>query len=159
MQKFNQVITVEVSVDSIAQQLLSQFKDDSLHKELIVETLIGRSLSGRDSKMLSKLYSSLNGFDVQIDVKIGQIIKADNHKAYSYALGKDTSDYITIDHCHVIDINKYSDDTLKVEYYVLNRYHKPVLETKWVSHIDAVLILGEQILKNQFIDIEGEIVK
>lgn len=147
MQKFNQVITVEVPVDSIAQQLLSQFKEDSLHKELIVETIIGRALSGRDSKMLSKIYNSINGFNVEIDVKVGQIIKAHNHRAYSYVIGKDTSDSVDINQCRVINVNKYADDSLQVEYYILNRKHEPVLETKWVSHIDAIHLADTKTLE------------
>jgi hypothetical protein len=138
MQKFNQVITVEVSVDSIAQQLLGQFKEESAHKNLIVESIIGRALE-QDKAMLSRIYNSLNGFDVQIDFEIGSIIKKNDMRAYSYiSEGKD--ERVVIEECRIIDINKHANSTLKVEYVVIGPKGLYTIKVDTINHSDCTLI-------------------
>lgn len=71
MQKFTEVIKVEVEVESIHQQLLSTFPEDYKHKEILAHAIIGSSLS---ANKLGFIYNALNGYSSEIDFNVGDEI-------------------------------------------------------------------------------------
>ena len=72
MKKYNQIIKVEVSIDAIAEQLLSTMKEEFAHRVLITETIIDTALS---SNTMSNLYNALGGFATVVDFKEGDKVK------------------------------------------------------------------------------------
>ena len=80
MKQFNQVITVEVSVDSIAQQLLKTFSSEFKHADALAETIVSTSL---DKGTISFLYNSLNGYSNDINFKVGDMITC-SESTYGY---------------------------------------------------------------------------
>lgn len=137
MKQFNQVISIEVSVDSIANNLLSQFKEDFKHKELVTEAIIGRALAV-DNGMLSTVFNALNGFDGSINFQIGDVVRPKELYAYGYwtpeSIEKGSSVHAYIESAKVVDINLYSDKKLKLEYSVPQKDGKFKTETEWYSH-------------------------
>lgn len=143
MRKFNQVITIEVSVDAIAEQLLSAMKDDYKHKELVTESIIGSSFS---AGKLGFVYNALNGYTNEIDFKVGDVIYCkDDYYTYNEIVngvperlggGK----RIDIGIAEVIDVNEYADKKLQIRYIVLthNRtgfsYEYNIV---WVKHTEC----------------------
>ncbi len=136
MKSFNKVITVEVSVDTIANNLLETIHDSHPHREMIVETIIGSA----NVHQLGLLYNSLNGFTNEINFKIGDIIVPKDIKAYGYWEGKDQpQSYNFVQEAKIIEIDIYAKDKIKIEYILPNG--KGVKESKWISHIGCELIV------------------
>lgn len=109
MKKFNESIKIEVSVDMIAQQLLSTIKDDEKHRELITEAIISSALNKNN---LSYIYNALNGFTDEINFKLGDIVE------YSYnfkASENEDSSYHKV-HAKVIDIDVYREAKVKIKF-------------------------------------------
>ncbi len=134
MKKFNELISIEVQVDSIAHNLLSNMKEDFKHKELVTEHLIGRMLA-QDKNGLSHLFNSLNGFTGEINFKIGDKIIPEELSCYAYwddDKTKASTKYIKS--ATIIEIDKYADMTLKVEYEKPMQDGTNRLETSWVHH-------------------------
>ena len=134
MKKFNKVITIEVAVDSIAEQLLSTLSPDFKHRELVVEAIIG---AGVDKNTLSYVYNALNGFSPEIDFKVGDVVRSE-HTEWMYpteeSRTKRNSVSTEIGECKVIAIDLFTKDKLKVEYVYQNIEGKTDLNTTWVSH-------------------------
>lgn len=139
MKKFNQVITVEVSVDSIAQQLLSTMKEDFKHSELLTEAIIASSL---DKGNISYVYNSLNGFTNEIDFKIGDEIRVKDEEYTYYTEKGEIVDSSVRGGGFVVgvvkDINIYKSDKLFVEMYLVDRNgsrnYNIRIKTDWVNH-------------------------
>ena len=135
MKKFNQVITVEVSVDNIAQQLLKTINPEFQHAEMLAETIIGTSL---DKGTIGFLYNSLNGYTNDIDFQIGQEVTC-TEQNYGYVPdSEDNTTYtekrMSIGECKVIEINVYGQRKLHVEFSVLNSKGEPITKKVWVDH-------------------------
>ena len=134
MKKFNKIITVEVSVDSIAEQLLATMSPDFKHRELVTEAIIG---TGVDKSTLSYVYNALNGFSPEIDFKVGDMVISE-HTEWMYpteeSRTKRNSVSVAIGECKVIAIDLYTKDKLKVEYVHQNIEGKTEPKTTWVNH-------------------------
>ncbi len=140
MKKFNQSIKIEVSVDSIAQQLLSNFQPDFKHAELVTEALIGRMLTA-DMPALSHLYNSLNGFTNDINFIVGEIVNVEDFTAYGYwneVTEEEKTvlkpDYKAVTKVTIIKIDKYADKSLLIEFSVPNKSGEFETKTEWVRH-------------------------
>ena len=137
MKKFNQVITVEVSVDNIAQQLLKTINPEFQHAEMLAETIIGTSL---DKGTIGFLYNSLNGYTNDIDFKVGDVITC-TEQTYGYVPDTDAENNTTysekrmsIGDCTVVEINVYKSDKLLVEFSKLNSKGEFITKQNWVNH-------------------------
>lgn len=121
LKKFNQSISVEIEVDAIANQLQSLFKDEANFSNLVVEAIIGRALS-RDTVLLGKLMSAMNGYSKEIGLCIGEKYPIKNLTDWGYWTpeSKEKKDTCRgdISAVTVVDINEYSDEPVKVQYEV-----------------------------------------
>jgi hypothetical protein len=138
MKKFNKVISVEVAVDDIANQLLAAMNSEFKHKEIVVESTIGVLLN---TNKLSHLYNALNGYTGEIDFKVGDMVDC-NEKIYQYIATEKTDtqtkyeqQYLPIGQAIVEEIDIYRDEKLKVSYRFLNSRGEMKEDTKWVSHL------------------------
>jgi hypothetical protein len=134
MRKFNRNITIQVSVDLIAKNLLEQFKDDFKHKELVVETIVGRALN-TDVNMLSFISNTLNGYDITIDFQVGDIVAPDDLFIYGHwgGVGEKESRQ-QIKSATVVGINLYADSKLQLEFEVPGYDGSMKLEKQWYAH-------------------------
>lgn len=135
MKKFNQVITVEVSVDSIAEQLLKTMNPEFQHAEMLTEAIIGTAL---DKGTVGYIYNSLNGYTNDIDFKVGDVITC-TEQTYGYVPdSEDNTTYtekrMPIGECKVIEINVYRDDKLLVEFSKRNSKGEFTTKQTWVYH-------------------------
>lgn len=138
MKQFNQVITVEVSVDSIAQQLLSTFNADFKHADMLAETIVSTSL---DKGTISFLYNSLNGYSNDINFKVGDMITC-SESTYGYVPNEPdetgvvtyTEKRIPIGDCTVVEVNLYRNNKLCVEFSKRNSKGEHVSNQQWVDH-------------------------
>lgn len=134
MKKFNQTISVEVSVDSIAEKLWSTFDPNFAHAELLTESIIGSNL---ESGKLGYVYNALNGFNNDIDFQVGQTVDC-KESIYSWVLDQSTGsykrEYMSLGKATIVEINLYKSDKLLVEYNTLNSKGDHITETKWVDH-------------------------
>jgi len=137
MKNFNQSIKVEVSVDSIAKQLLDNMNPEFKHNELVVETLIGRMLS-YDKTGISMLYNSLNGYNQEINFEVGNIVKPTNLNKYSYWGTNDEGERVRsskdIDTAEIVDINPYADNKLEIAYATFDSRGNTITVKEWVNH-------------------------
>jgi len=137
MKQFNQDITVKVSVDSIAQQLLEQMNPEFKHSALVVETLIGRMLT-QDTSGLSMLYNSLNGYNQDINFEIGEKIALSDFSVYSYWGKNDKEEYIRsskdVQWATIKNIDTYADNKIEIEYTVYDSLGNALTDTKWINH-------------------------
>jgi hypothetical protein len=135
MKKFNQTIKVEVEVDMIAEKLLSEFKEDFKHREILTESIIGTAL---DKGTISYIYNSLNGFSGEINFKVGDVVICSEtyHKAYDMVNGEivEVRKWVPINICKVVEINLYSSEKLCVEFEFLTSEGKMLTTKKWVDH-------------------------
>lgn len=138
MKTFNQTITVEISVDDIAQQLLNTMEENYVHRELVVETIIATSLHAGN---LTHLYNSLNGYTSEINFTPGQLIDCSKN-IYQYVWEGDSvvSRHLPIGQCVVIDVDKYRDDKVKIQYYTMDRSGEKSSNEDWVSHLSCKYI-------------------
>ncbi|MFY8248353.1 MAG: hypothetical protein ACOVJ5_01490 [Gloeomargaritales cyanobacterium] len=136
MRKFNQQIEIKIEIDAIASQLRSMFKDDSANADVVVEQIIGRSLN-KDTALLGKIMSAMNGFQKEINVKVGETYLVVPFNVYGYWTPKSIEDnnscYGQISEVNVLKINPYSDEEVLVEYQVPNK--KGIFESqeKWIK--------------------------
>ncbi len=138
MKNFNQVVTVQVSVDSIANQLLDSMSSDFKHRELVAESIIGRMLNDGS---LSYLYNSLNGYPTTIDFEVGDIVSSvDGFRTYGYwtpeSIHQNSTCYGAVKNGKIIEINEYSDKKIRIEYQVPNKKGEMDTNTQWVNHTE-----------------------
>lgn len=143
MKKFNKTISVQVSVDSIANQLLGNINPAFAHADLLAETIIGTSLN---KGTLNLLYNSLNGYTNEIDFHIGQVVDCDqmvwNCSPVEEASGETSWKHVRqpMGTCTVVEIDLYADKKLRVEYPEINEKGVMRMETEWVNHQDCSAI-------------------
>lgn len=136
MKSFNQVITVQVSVDSIANQLLEAMNPEFKHRELVTEAVIGRMMNDNS---LSYLYNSLNGYNNSIDFQIGDEVSSVNgFRAYGYwtpeSIEKNDTVYGSVKNGKVVEINEYADKKIKIEYQIPTKTGDFTTQFQWVDH-------------------------
>lgn len=130
MKKFNQVITVEVSVDSIADLLLSSFKEDFKYKEATVEAIIGSALN---SKKIGYIFNSLNGYSNDINYIVGETVNCSKQVSVRKEVGVERS-YQAIGECKIISIDLYAENKLEVEYNSYTQNGELVKDSLFVNH-------------------------
>jgi hypothetical protein len=142
MQKFNQVIKVEINVDSIAKQLLSTHADSFPHAELLTEMIIGTAL---ETGTIGKIYNALNGYDVLIDFKEGDKMEcSETYYGYIRAEGEKTKrDYMPIGVCTVTAVNKYSLDKQVCVEFDRSVEEGTKKDTLWVNMNKLKAIVGD----------------
>lgn len=117
MKQFNQNIQVQVSVDSIANKLLSTMKEEFEHRDMLVEAIIGSALN---SGTLLYIYNALNGFGNEINFQVGQIVECTKNIYRNAPVpGVDNpwkSQYVPIGTCEIVEIDLYRSDKLRVHY-------------------------------------------
>lgn len=136
MKKFNQVISVEVEVDTIADLLLSNMNPECKHSELVVESIVGRLL---ENNSIGYLYNSLNGYSSDINFQVGDNIASDEGiSVWGYftpeSIENNSSVRGKIKEAVVVAVNKYADLKLKVEYKIPQKTGESKKESEWVSH-------------------------
>lgn len=147
MKNFNEVITVEISVDNIANHLLSTMDPEFKHAENVVETIIGRLLS-TDKQGLNMLYNALNGYDVNIDFNIGDVVALNSITCYCDVKSNDNDEWsrgnVQIEKATVIDIDIYSDKKIKIGFIVTDRNGRDEKREQWIHHSQCSYLAIEQ---------------
>jgi hypothetical protein len=148
MKNFNKVITVEVSVDSIANMLLDSMSADFKHKELVAEAIVGRMMNDNS---LGYLYNSLNGYPTTIDFQIGDEVSSNSgFRSYGYwtpeSIEKNDSCYGYVKSGKIVEINEYGDQKLRIEYQFPNKKGEMDTNTQWVKHTDWNRVVVEAAL-------------
>lgn len=137
MKKFNQTIQIEFEVDAIATQLRNMFKDDSANADLVVEQIIGRSLTS-DPTMLSKIVAGMNGVQKEIFVKPGEKHTIKPLRVYGYwtkeSMETNNSCYGDVTKVIVLETDPYKDKEVKVGYDVPSNAKGEIKQqTQWIS--------------------------
>tara|TARA_R110000868_G_scaffold137626_1_gene351189 strand:- start:132 stop:560 length:429 start_codon:yes stop_codon:yes gene_type:complete len=136
MKKFNEEIQITIEVDAIALQLRSMFKEDSANADVVVEQIIGRSLS-KDYTLLSKIMSAMNGFQKEINVKVGETYLVVPFNTYGYwtpkSIEENNSVNGLISEVTVIRVNPYGDEEVFVEYQVPNKKGTFDRQERWIK--------------------------
>lgn len=134
MKKFNQTITIEVSVDSIAQKLLGSFNADFAHKDILAEAIIGAAVNNHT---LGYVYNALNGFTNDIDFTVGQTVDCHSDR-YNYEFGDDEQYHqkrVPYGIVTIVEIDLYSSKKLKVEFNSTDSRGRVTTEQAWIDHI------------------------
>jgi len=136
MKKFNQSISIEISVDSIANLLLNNLHPDFKHKEIVAESIVGRMMNDHS---LSYLYNSLNGFPCNVDFQVGDELYSENGiREYGFwtpeSIEKNDSVHGTINFVTVVDIDIYRDSKLKIQFQIPNKKGEMINHVQWVNH-------------------------
>lgn len=132
MKKFDQVITVEVSVNSIAEHLLSVIDPQFKHADMLAESIIGTSL---EKGTLGYLYNSLNGYGNDINFKKGdKVICTETTLTHIPKDGALVQEWVKIGECEVDEVDIYRSDKLKVRYNKVNKQGESYIDDKWVDH-------------------------
>jgi hypothetical protein len=145
MKKYNQSIQVKIEVDAIAQKLLGTMDAKNPARVLLAETLMDITLA--QGNAMSHLYNALNGVDTNIYLKEGTSVfilpdsvnknRWDNEfKAGVLTVGQLSA--------KVIQVNKFRDYPVNVEYSYVNEEGETRTETTWV-HLTSVGIPTEQV--------------
>jgi hypothetical protein len=132
MKQFNKTISIEVSVDSIANMLLSNMKEDFKHKDIVVEAIIG---AGVEKGGLSYVYNALAGFSNAINFAVGEMVVC-KETAYVYQHNQEKIQRSprVIGDAKVIEINEFADRKVRVEFIGINSNGEPTTYEEWVSH-------------------------
>jgi len=146
MKKFNEIITVEVEVDTIATMLLDSMSSESKHKELIVEAIIGRYIS-EDKSGLGHVYSALHGVKYELNFKVGETIQTPNCYAYGFweqqDIDNNNSSRVAIQKAKIVEIREYANAPLKIQYEVPNKKKELETRTEWIRLSDATKLPKE----------------
>lgn len=140
MKKFNKVISIEVSVDNIANQLLATWAGSSFpHAEMLAETIIGTALN---NSTVNLIYNNLNGYTNNIDFKPGDMVIS-SEQVYAYVQREDgeyTQKYVPIGECVIIRIDEYrTSDKVQIQYNGSDSKGNLKSYEKWVSHLSLEL--------------------
>lgn len=131
LKKFDKVITVEVSVDMIASQLMKAMDNNNPHAALLVNTIIGSSLS---TGKIGFIYNALNGWNDEINITIGKeyMVEGKFLDMYNAASGEKESSHIVT----VTEIDEYRDgDKIAVSYSYMNNTNGGQKSSScWVDH-------------------------
>jgi hypothetical protein len=140
MRQFNKVISVEVSVDDIANQLLSTIAADFKHRELVAETIIGTSL---EKGTLGYLYNSLNGYTNEINFFAGDRISCKSRERREYVEGE--MKWAEIGDCDILEVNPYAQNKLYVRWFDVKQDGTPTERTQWVDHLKCSRLGGPEV--------------
>lgn len=136
MKKFNEQIEITIEIDAIALQLRSMFKDDSANADVVVEQIIGRGLS-KDTALLGKIMSAMNGFQKEINVKAGETHKVVPFTVYGFwtpkSIEENNSVHGPISEVTVVRVNPYGDEEVLVEYQVPNKKGTTDRQERWIK--------------------------
>ena len=135
MKNFNRIITIEVSVDSIAQQMLAQINPEFKHREMLVETIFGRALS-EDESAISKIYNALNGHTQELNFKVGDKIAPKDVEAWGYwtaeSIEKNNTVRGKITTATVKEINIHANRQILLEFEVPQKNGTVKMQNEWV---------------------------
>jgi len=147
MPKFDQVIKIEVDVNSIFEKLMDTFPVDYKHAEMLSHAVIGSAVNNGG---LTYIYNALNGYTNDIDFAIGDIVMCTevSRRSIEMAVTEDPNvkppiGYTTVEigECEVIEIDLYSTNKLRVK-FMQNKYRSEEMEesTGWVNHKNCTRI-------------------
>lgn len=143
MKKFNKEITVSVSVDAIAGELLEGMHPEFKHRELVAEAMIATSL---DKGTIGHLYSALHGHLPDINFKVDDVVIC-KREANMYVREGSVDEpiswkrkYQVIGECKVIEVNPFADREILIEYNKRNDEGADVMEQMWVDKNDCKTI-------------------
>lgn len=136
MKRFNQSISIQIEVDQIADQLLSNIDSEFKHKELVAETIIGSLLETQIG--ISNLYNSLNGYCNDIDFEVNESIMT-TATTYDYTPDKhgeipSSSNHREIGKAIVKEINIYKTEKILIEYTKYKSSGTAYQDSQWVHH-------------------------
>lgn len=141
MKKFNQTISVEVQVDSIAEMLLEKISDVFPNREEMAETVI---LMGMQSDCLDKVYNNLLGFtNYPENLEVGMTVNCTetyyggmlmNPERIEGEPAKWESKYIPIGTCVITEINPIRKDNVQVTFLGFTRQGEQRANLQWVNH-------------------------
>lgn len=132
MKQFNQNIQIQVSVDSIANKLLSTMKEEFEHRDMLVEAIIGSALN---SRTMLYIYNALNGFGNEINFQVGQIVDCTKqiYRKIDNGEGEWKSGYAPIGACEIVDIDLYRNEKLCVQYSYMQENGQMHTDTAFVE--------------------------
>ncbi len=129
MKTYNQKIKVEVEVDSIAAKVLSMFKSEEKHAELLTEAIISTAL---DMGTISHIYSAAHGHTGDINFQEGDIVDCIETDYYrSTPTGEMKRQKIGA--CTVIAVNRFKSKPLTVGYQEYDSSGKEIAKTTSVG--------------------------
>lgn len=136
MKQFNQSINITIEVDAIATALLNQMAPDFKHRELVVETIIGRALNC-DNSLLGMIYNSVNGFKRVINFEVGEQVGVQSLSSYTHVEeeGKFVRKYQPVTTAEITEINPYNDNTLRIKYFTVNDKGAVVNNETTIDHV------------------------
>lgn len=160
MKKFNRIIKAEVSVDYIANMLLSTLKEDNPHRELIAETIVGNMLK---ANKLHTLLGPMIGYKEEINFKVGDKLVC-TASVYDYAgqayNSKNGRNSRPLGFVVVKSIDEYADEPITVEYDYYERANENgpniVKKEAQVKLTDLKAITDEDIDKYRIKPLEVE---
>ncbi len=136
IKKYNKVISVSVEVDSIAEKLLSTMNPEFKHTTELVDTIMGVML---ERGKISYLYNSLNGFNNEINFKVGDTVKSNIYNVITTYVQKEGSDAWVSENAaitkgKVVEIDLYRDNKIKVEFESTNYKGFTTTTFDWFNH-------------------------
>lgn len=141
LSKFDQVISIEVSVDSIYQKLMGTFPEDYKHKEILSHAIVGGAVQNGG---IAYVYNALNGYTNDVDFQVGDLIisKSNDRKIYKIInepveIGKKPKydwDWQEIGECEVIEINMYATSKLHVKFMEAQENGEMREKKCWIDH-------------------------
>lgn len=132
MKKYNKTITVEVSVDAIAEHLLNSMDKEFKHKENVVEAIIGPAL---EKGTLSYIYNALYGYNNGLNFAVGEEVMCTTKEYMSYQEGDGLKEgYREIGKVTILEIGEYKDKKLLVQYVYTDSNGKNTQKEMWVRH-------------------------
>ena len=130
MKKFDRSIQFEIEVDVIVEMFLANLNPEFKHRELFVEVLVERALVN-DTKLLGMLMSASLGVDKTINHNIGDIVLCERIVS---EFSQEENTYKRVDKkCKIVQISKYSDTPLQVEFDVKRKEGTIYKEKEWIA--------------------------
>jgi hypothetical protein len=134
MKKFNQNVSVEISADKIAKDLLDKITPSYEGREALVEAIMGIAIE--DNKYISHIYDVLHGKVKRSQFEKGNKLYCD-YEIWMYKSEesriKNDSEKVAIGECIVIDTNPYGYNDLLVSYDYYQHNGLIRIETSWTS--------------------------
>jgi hypothetical protein len=143
MKRFNKVITIEVSVDSIAEQFLAAIDPEFKHRELLAEAAIATAL---EKGTLGYFYNALNGYSAEVNFKAGDKIICTEAKYFRKEPGGEDSRQ-QLGNCTVLEVNEYADNKLKVQYTSYTSGGSARQSEEWVKHTNCSKLQEEPVME------------
>lgn len=134
--KFNDVISIEVEINSIYEKLRDTFPEDYKHKEILAHAIVGSAV---EHGGINFIYNALNGYTNDIDFKVGDVIMCEEKDKIVYIPATEETkaswEYVPIGECTVVQVGMYKNSKLKVEFLNGRKSSEETfMETAWVNH-------------------------